>query len=97
MAALLPEIVCKLQSTILQSGNCSKLNEAVVTLHEKLNPETLDKLMSSSTLTDRPSVYLNELIALSTKIGVSSDIIRLKFIQENLINIKPVLAAATDL
>lgn len=35
LAALPPEIVCKLQPTILQSGDYSRLKEAVVTLQEK--------------------------------------------------------------
>lgn len=78
-------------------GDYGKLKEVVVTLHEKSKPEILDELMSFSTLTGRPSVYLNELISLTTKIVVSSEIIRHEFIQAMPINIRPDLEVQMDL
>lgn len=41
----------------------------------------LDKLMPSSKMTGRPSSHLNELISLTSRIGVGEDIFRRKFIQ----------------
>ena len=57
----------------------------------------LDRLMTSTTMSGRPSIYLNELMALSTRLGIGDDIIRHKFLQALPKSIAPVLASQTDL
>lgn len=97
LASLPTDIVGKLQNTILLSTDYDKLKEAVINQYEKSKPEMLDKLMSSSVITGRPSMYLNELLSLAGRIGVGQDIVRHKFIQALPQSIKPVVAAQIDL
>lgn len=97
LAALPVDIEGNIQPTILQSKDYDALKEAVTGAYEKTKPEMLDKLMSSSTVTGRPSVYLNELMSLASRIGVGDDIVRHKFIQALPHSIKPVVAAQVDL
>ena len=88
-----PELVSKLQPNILQAEHYEKLKEAVIRQHKKSMSEMLNKLMSSSVITGKLSLYLHELMTLAMKIGISNDIIRHKFIQIMSINMRLVLAA----
>lgn len=97
LASLPTDIVGKLQNSILESKDFDKLKDAVINQYEKSKPEMLDKLMSSSIMTGRPSIYLNELMSLAGRIGVGEDIVRHKFIQALPHSIKPVVAAQIDL
>ena len=97
LAALPTDILGRMQSSILVSFDYERLKEAVMHTLEKSKPELLDKLMTSSAISGRPSVYLNELVSLASRIGVGDDIIRHKFIQALPVSIKSVIASQTDL
>ena len=97
LSALPEDIVAKLHTSILQAEDYETSKDAVVNSYEQSKPELLDKLMSSSKITGRPSVYLSELMALASRIGVGEDIVRHRFIQALPTSIKPVVAAQTDL
>ena len=81
LAALPAEIVGKIPQSVLDSYDYVKLKEAVISAYERTKPEMLDKLMASTCISGRPSVYLNELMSLASRIGVGDDIVRHKFIQ----------------
>ena len=81
LAALPPEIVGRLPQDILKTNDYDKLKDAVISTYEKSKPEMLDKLMSSTVMTGRPSIYLNELTTLSTKLAIGDEIVRHKFLQ----------------
>ena len=49
-------------------------------MYEKSKPEMLDKLMKTTTLTGRPSVYLQEMMNIADRINVGDDMVRHKFI-----------------
>lgn len=66
---------------MLHSKDYEKLKAVVISSHEKPKSEMLDKLIPSSKMTGRPSSYLNELISLTSRIGVGEEIFRSKFIQ----------------
>lgn len=72
----------------LHSKDYEKLKEVVISSHEKPKSEMLDKLMPSSKITGRPSSYPNELISLTSRIGIGEDIVRRKFIQAFPLSIK---------
>ena len=99
IAALPAEVVSRLPSHITDATKTSydELKEKVIGIYEKTKPEMLDKLMQTTTMTGRPSVYLQELISTAEKLGVGEDIIRHKFIQALPSSISPVIASQGDL
>ena len=97
LAALPAEIVAKIPPSVLDSYDYVKLKEAVISAYEKTKPEMLDKLMTSTCISGRPSVYLNELMSLAGRIGVGEDIIRHKFIQALPSSVSPVVASQKQL
>ena len=66
-------------------------------MYEKTKPELLDRLMKTTTISGRPSVYLQEMINTASRIGVTDDIIRHKFLQALPSTISPVIASQKEL
>ena len=99
IAALPAEVVSRLNGNTIDptKTNYEELKEKVIGIYEKTKPEMLDKLMQSTTMTGRPSIYLQELISTAEKIGVSDDIVRHKFIQALPSTISAVIASQVDL
>ena len=97
LASLPPTIVANLSPTILENKTYTVLKNAVIASFESTKPELFDKLISKTTMSGRPSVYLQELNATANKIGVGEDLIRHKFIQATPSTISPVLAAQKSL
>ena len=97
LASLPPNIVTPITQSTLDSKDYDVLKGAVLSTYEKSKPELLDKLMSSTIMTGRPSIYLNELLSLSTKIGAGDDIVRHKFISALPNSISPIIASQGDL
>ena len=64
---------------------------------ERSKPELFESLMSSQTLTGRPSACLTALISTAHKVGVSDDFVRHKFLQSLPSNVAPVLATQSSL
>ena len=97
IAALPPDLIAKLPHTLLENKAFKELKEAVISLHEKTKPELFSKLISKTTMSGRPSFYLQELTSIASKVGVGEDLIRHQFIQALPPTISPVLAAQKDL
>ena len=99
IAALPAEVVSRLPNHVTDptKTNYDELKEKVIGIYEKTKPEMLDKLMQTTTMTGRPSIYLQELMSTAEKIGVGEDIIRHKFIQALPSSISPVIASQGDL
>lgn len=97
LSSLPPNIVAKIPQNVLNAVQYVQLKEAVISTYEKSKPEMLDNLMKSTSVTGKPSVFLNELISLAGRIGVGNDIIRHKFIQALPPTIAPVIASQTDI
>ena len=97
LASLPSEIVSKIPHTILQAANYDSLKNSVISTYEQSKPEMLDKLMTATSITGKPSAYLNELASLATRIGVSDDIVRHKFLQALPSSISPVVASQSML
>ena len=66
-------------------------------MYEKTKPELLDRLMKTTSISGRPSVYLQEMINTASRIGVTDDIIRHKFLQALPSTISPVIASQKEL
>jgi len=97
LAGLDSDIVSRIPPNILELGEYEPLKEAIVTTYEKTKPEILDKLMGTSSVSGRPSVFLTELQVLASKIGASEEIIRHKFIDSLPATIRPILHSQKEL
>ena len=97
IAALPAEVVCKLPAPIIDDKNYDRLKEAIIFMYERTKPEMLDKLMKTTSISGRPSLYLQELSTLAGRIGASDDIVRHKFLQALPKTISPVIASQKDL
>lgn len=91
------KVVQNLPTTVCESHDYDTLKNAVISSYEKSKPEILEKLMSSTTLSGRPSLYLQQLRSLADQINVGEDIIRHKFIQVLPQSISAVIASQTSL
>ena len=78
---------------ILDSENYDELKEAIISFYEQTKPELFAKLISTTTMTGQPSVYLRQLQQLATKVHAGDDLVRHQFIQNLLSTIAPVIAA----
>lgn len=90
VAALLP-------ATVFEAKEYKLLKEAVISSYEKSKPEILERLLSSTRLTGRPSMYLKEIISLAAPIAIGEDMIRHKFIQALPQSISAVIASQSNL
>ena len=96
LATLPANIVSKIPEAIILSNKYEKLKDAVISIYEETKPELLDKLMSSTTMAGRPSVYLAEMLTVAARIGVNDTVVRHKFIQNLLESVRPVIAAQQE-
>ena len=81
ISALPAEVVSRLPSNFIDPTKTSydELKCKVIGIYEKTKPEMFDKLMQSTVMTGRPSIYLQELMSTAEKIGVGEDIAKHKF------------------
>lgn len=97
LAALPPEVVSKLSPEILDSAQYDKLKTAVIDFYERSKPELFANLSAATHMTGRPSLFLQELSAIASKVGVGDEFIRHKFIQALPPTISPVIAARSEM
>lgn len=81
ISSLPPEVVGRLSPATLAAADYDALKDAVKSIYEKTKPEILNNLMKSHSISGRPSLYLNEMVNLATKIELGDDIVRHKFIE----------------
>jgi len=97
IAALPPEVVQKLQKQ-LPDRNYTETKQVVVNIYEETKPEMFEKLIRQTTMSGRPSHFLQELCTLATKVGgVCDDLVRHKFINALPATVAPVVAAQRTL
>ena len=97
LAALPPELITKLPTEETTSKIFTSLKAAVLSIHEDTKPELFEKLISTTKLTGKPSLFLNELMQTARMIGVGEDLVRHKFLQALNPSISTALAAQKDL
>ena len=94
LSTLPANIVTKIPEKILLSNSYESLKEAVLSIYEETKPELLDKLMSSTSMSGRPSVYLAEMLTVAARIRVNDTIVRHKFLQNLPEAVKPAIAGS---
>lgn len=97
LAALPAETVARVPHDVLDSGKYSELKDSVLALYESTKTELFDQLISKTVMTDRPSIFLEEIKRIASKVGVTDDLIRHKFIQSLPTAIAPVIATQQDM
>ena len=97
VASLPPALIARLPPQILETQDYSEIRTAVIAMHERTKPELFSKLIAKTTMSGRPSSYLQELNEIAVKVGVSDDLVRHQFIQALPNTISIVLAAQKDL
>lgn len=91
------DVVSHIPHDVFIQQDYDSLKTAVVSSYEKSKPEMLEKLMAQTTLSGRPSLYLQEMRTLASKISVADDIIRHKFIKAMPNTVSAVLASQSGL
>ena len=81
ISSLPAEMVAKIPITILESKKYEGIKQSLIEAHERTKPELLDKLMSTTTITGRPSTYLQEMLSIAKQIGTGEEIVIHKFLQ----------------
>lgn len=97
IATLPPEVITKISATVMNAKKYTDAKEIVIAIHEKTKPELFSKLITKTSMTGRPSYYMQELNGIASKVGVGEDLVRHQFIQALPPTISPVLAAQRDL
>lgn len=93
ISSLPPEVVSRLNNDCIQKESFIGLKTAVIEVHERSKPELFEKLISTTRMTGRPSLFLQELNQIAQKVGIGEELVRHKFIQALPPAISPVLAS----
>lgn len=95
--SVLPTTVLdKLNQEILATPDYQKLKDAIVERFEKSKPEMFAKMLSTTSMTGKPSLFLQELTSIAEKIGVGEDLVKHQFLQAVPASISPLLFARKD-
>lgn len=97
IANLPPEVATKISASVINNHNYTETKASVIAIHERTKPGLLSKLITKTSMTGRPSYYMQELKSIADKVGVGEDLVRHQFIQALPATISPVLAAQKDL
>lgn len=93
LANLTTDAIDTASFAVIESKDYDLLKTTIVAAYQRSKPELFDKLISSTTMTGRPSACLRELRTLATKVNVDDDLIRHKFVQSLPSSIAPAVAA----
>ena len=97
LTALPEEVLNLLSDTTVAAESYEQLKNFVVGYYEKSKPELFEKLISTATLTGKPSNTLRQMENIANKIGVCDELLRHKFVQNLPTTIAPTIAAQTEL
>lgn len=97
LSSLPTDVVGHLPPDILSGTSFSKLQEAVVNFYEKSKLELFERLISTTVMTGRPSIFLQELSTIAGKVNVGEDLLRHKFLQALPPPVNSILGAQREL
>ena len=97
VGALPADVVYQVPREIFRKSNYDEFKETVIAVYEKSKSEIFHKLISTTSMSGRPSSNLRELLHLAEKAGVGEDIVRHKFIQTLPPSIAPVVASQKNI
>lgn len=90
-------IICKLTKEILESKDYNLLKDSVTSTYERSKSEMFEELLSATKMSGKPSIFLQELQVLGSRIGVCEDLIRHKFVKGLPSHISPSIASHVDI
>ena len=97
LAALPPTIIVRIPTAVLNSKDYEELKLCIVNLYEQTKPELFNQLISSKVMQGKPSVYLEEIRRTASKLGVTDDLVKHKFLQAVPSSISAVLASQKNM
>src|SRR5215469_10091364 len=97
LAHLPPEVVVRLSLSETTSENYTALKTAVINLFSQSNIEMFHQLLASRPLMGKPSLFLRDMLQTSNRIGVSDNIVRIRFIDSMPFALRATLAEQTSL
>ena len=97
LTALPEEVLNLVSDATVSAENYAQLKTFVINYFEKSKPELFEKLISTATLTGKPSNTLRQMENIANKIGVSEELLRHRFFQNLPPTIAPTIAAQTEL
>ena len=97
LASLPTEILENIPPTVLDGEDYEEMKTAIISFYEQTKPELFAKLISTTAMTGRPSMYLRQLQQLATKVHAGDDLVRHQFIKSLPPTIAPVIAAQPSL
>ena len=97
LASLPSNVLENVPGDVLDSDDYESLKASLLCFYEQTKPELFSKLISTTTMTGRPSVYLRELQQIASKVEVGEDLIRHQFVKSLPSTISPVVAAQKSL
>lgn len=81
LSALSTDVLDNVPSNLIDKEDYGELKDSIISFYEKTKPELFEKLISSTTMTGRPSAYLRQLQQIAAKVNASDDLVRHKFLQ----------------
>ena len=81
ISCLPPTLLSKLPKTLITNKIYEDLKKSVIEVHEETKPELFSKLIATTKMTGRPSVYLQELQSVASKCSAGDDLVRHQFVQ----------------
>ena len=97
LAALPPTIIVRVPTATLNSKNYEELKSCIIDLYEQTKPELFNQLIGSKVMQGKPSVYLEEIRRTASKLGVTDDLVKHKFLQAVPSSISAVLASQKNM
>ena len=97
IANLPTTVLDKLDKSTITDPDYDKLKLAIVDRYEKSKPELFRRILTSKTMTGKPSVYMHELQVIAEKVGVGDDFVKHQFLEAAPPSISSVLLSQNDL
>ena len=83
--------------TTLTFANDIQLKTCIIDLYEQTKTELFNQLIGSKVMQGKPSVYLEEIMRTASKLGVTNDLVKHKFLQAVPGSISAVLASQKNM
>lgn len=98
LTALPATIVNNLSREVMDGENYDEIRSTVIDIYEQTKPELFNKLATktSMSITGRPSVFLQELRTIATKVGINDELVKHKFISALPNNVALIIASQKD-
>lgn len=93
ISALPAKVVSKLSSNLWDSQDYGELKRVVIGFFEQSKSEIFENLISNTTMSGKPSQYLEELKSQAQQVGIGMELVRHKFLQAQSPTISAVLAS----